>query len=241
MDALGLQDYIFIGTWLVNHNGAKAYRIAHPEYTGYFAAQNAADLLRQPRIRAEIERCKANACAKATLCVDDVVRDIQSVLMADSRELIEQRRHCCRYCHGVAHGYQRTPQQERDAWAAYLESVAYKEGKPFDPMGGIGYTTKREPHPECPECHGEGVLSTVMHDTRNLSQSAATLYAGTKPTANGIEVLTRSKDQARKDAAAYLGMNKETLLVKSSTVAVALTTTDPIEAANAYSQIMKAE
>lgn len=208
---LSAVDYIFVGEWLLHGNARRAFLVARPDYVGLYATELAWRMIKKPHIKAEIDRCIAASAKKVELTVEDVVQDIKYVLTADSRDLTEYRRGACRYCHGESHLYQRTPQEERNAYNLYLDSEACKKGIPFNRMGGIGYSPKAEPHKDCPECHGEGIMRVVASDTRTLGAAAAALYAGTKPTAHGVEILTRSKDQARKDAASFLGMGKLTL------------------------------
>lgn len=210
-DELSAIDYIYVGEYVLHGNSRKAFAAARPDYTGHYATELAWRMYKNPLIKAEIDRCRAAARDKAQLTADDVMRDIKNVLAADARELTEFLKGACRYCHGRDFKYQRTPQEERNAVALYLESDAIRRGIEFDPLGGVGYSPNKEPHADCPECHGKGVRSVVACDTRELSEAGAALYAGTKPTAHGVEILTRSKDQARKDAAAILGLNKATL------------------------------
>ena len=80
------------------------------------------------------------------------------------------------------------------------EAVAAEGG---DPDGEI----------KCPECGGDGVPFVWFADTRTLTGAARLLYAGVKRTRNGMEILTRNQDDALKNVAAYLGMNKGNLNV----------------------------
>lgn len=185
-------------------------------YSQRSAGQLGHELLKNHDVAAWVEREKARATSKVELCVEDVVRSIADVIKADPRELSETIIGACRYCHGEDHMYQCTPQEFRDRYAAWEQrerNPAKATGEPFQFLGGDGFKRYREPHPECPECEGDGVLHTRFKDTRKLSASAANLYMGVKQTASGIEILTRSKDKAIEQAAKYLGMNKEQLLV----------------------------
>lgn len=165
-----------------------------------------------PRVKAEIDRCRNHIVEKAKLEIYDVVVDIKKVLSSDGRELIQYVRGACRYCHGDSHLYQRRPSE--DAEALRLGN--------YDPMGGVGYDSRREPHPDCPECDGEGEMRTVAMDTRYLSPEGVAMYDGVKPTRNGIEVKMRSRDAARAAAAQYLGMNKLDLTLKDGRKATEL-------------------
>ncbi len=66
------------------------------------------------------------------------------------------------------------------AFAATVDH-AVDSGKPApDGMGGFGFDPKAEPHPDCPECGGEGMEDVHVADTRKLRGPAKVLYAGAK-------------------------------------------------------------
>lgn len=194
----------FIGEYLKDNAATAAIRRAG--YEGFYPGQEAYRMLNTPIVKAEIDRCRVQLVEKVHLGIEDIVQDIKSVLTADARELVDHVTGACRYCHGVHHRYQRTPQEDRDA--------QQKGG--YDPMGGIGFTPKKEPHPDCPECFGEGEMRVVSKDTRYLSKGALALYDGVKATRNGVEVKVRSRDAARIAGAQYLGMNKLDLTLNDS-------------------------
>jgi phage terminase small subunit len=133
-----------------------------------------------------------------------------SIARANPNDLIEGRRTCCRFCHGKSFGYQRTPAEmasAASAWEAHSEKAP--DGtplEPFDEQGGIGYDARKDPHPHCPECFGEGVVVVFVKDTRQLSAGARLLYAGVKETENGIEIEMRDQDAALLNVAKHLGM-----------------------------------
>ncbi|MBA3843508.1 MAG: hypothetical protein H0X39_13015, partial [Actinobacteria bacterium] len=133
----------------------------------------------------------------------------RQIATADQRELIEYRRTACRYCHGRSYDYQRTRGElakDRRAWESQ-QTRASKDN--FDEAGGDGFNATRDPHPECPECFGEGVERVYVHDTRRLSASALCLYAGVKVTKDGIEVKMHDQRATLVDIARHLGMFEE--------------------------------
>jgi hypothetical protein len=205
---------LFCREYVRDWNASRAYVAAGFSPNG--AGQSAHTLLKSPEVADWIEKHKAQITAKIDLKVEDVVRAITEVITADPRELTETRIGACRYCHGLDHQYQRTPQEFRDhvaAWERRENTPGKATGQPLNIQGGDGYKRFVEPHPECPECEGQGIAHTIIKDTRKLSASAARLYAGVKQGKHGIEVLTQSKDKAIEQAAKYLGMNKEQVLV----------------------------
>ncbi len=202
MEELSVQEWLFVGEYLRSGNASEAARVA--EMGGAWPGAEGWRILRIPKVRAEIDRCTIHACKAAELTVKTIVQDIVNVLTADTRELVEQRNGSCRHCWGVENRYQFKAQEWRDALI---------KDQNADPLGGTGYMRRIAPNPACPECEGEGVTYTVIHDSRDLSPEAAALYVGMRPTKNGIEVKMRCKDAARAAAAMYLGMNKQDLNV----------------------------
>lgn len=196
----------FVRSYVIDWNATRAYVAAGFSPNG--ADANASRLLNRPDVSAAVAKYKAERAAEHKLDVGLVVKSIVQVLTADPRELIEYRRGACRYCHGADHQYQRTPAEERAAQEAWMKALKKDPTAEFDYAGGVGFNPKKEPHPECPECHGEGIEYTYARDVRFVSADAAALYLGTKPTANGIEILMQDKAKARDQAARYLGMDK---------------------------------
>ncbi len=203
--------YVFIGEYLKDFNGSAAVqrgRALLGEKPHGFPQQEGWRLLQIPTIAAEVARSKKAILEKVQLSVADVVADIKNTLSSDPRNLVDHVRGCCRFCHGDGHSYQFTAAEMKRARTAHMRTRDFQAGVAFDEEGGIGYDPRIDPVDDCPECHGEGIMRIIAKDTRSLSDAEAQLYMGVKPTKHGTEIQMRSKDQARKDAALYLGMNK---------------------------------
>src|SRR5579862_4930078 len=172
-------------------------------------------LLANVRVAAAIAELMAERSKRTEITADQVLKQWWQIATADPNELIEYRRVCCRHCHGQGHKFQFTPaeslQRERD-WQVQAQK-ALAGGKeapaPLDPEGGSGYDARKAPHPECPECFGEGVEKHFVKDTRRLSPAARLLYAGVKITREGLEIKMRDQDGALVNVATHLGMFKE--------------------------------
>ena len=65
------------------------------------------------------------------------------------------------------------------------------------------------PHPDCPDCKGEGVGETFVKDTQVVTGDATLLYAGIKETQYGIEVKMHDQMTALNKVAEHLGMFKQ--------------------------------
>lgn len=117
---------------------------------------------------------------------------------------MEVKTGCCRCCHGEGHKFQRTLLEMNSDRERWLDKG--KDPSEFDEQGGIGFNPLLLPHPECPNCGGDGDARTVLKDTRHLSPSAAALYAGAKQTKDGIEIKMHSKLDALEKLAKHVGL-----------------------------------
>jgi phage terminase small subunit len=190
----------FVNEYCVDENATRAYIRAGYSEDG--AGQAAHKLLKNAEIQEAIAERMEELAVAASITPEWVVGQWAAIAKADPNALVQVRRVCCRHCHGYGHQYQWTE-------AEYTTAVdhAVDSGKPApDGMGGFGFDPKAEPHPDCPECGGEGIEDVHVADTRKLRGPAKVLYAGAKRTRNGIEILTRDKDAAVANLARYLGM-----------------------------------
>ncbi len=181
---------------------AAAKRAGYSEAT---AGQIGHALLKKVEIQVAVERRAAEIAAVAEVDAAMVVRELLDVATADVRELVSIYRDACRYCYGIDHRRQWT----RGEYESLLtDALAAGKSAP-DLAGGFGYDATREPHPDCPECHGRGVECLIATDTRKLSSKAAKLYAGAQQTKDGIKALARNQNEALMALGRYLVMFKE--------------------------------
>lgn len=205
----------FVREYLVDLCGTQA--AIRAGYSKRSAKEMAHELLQKPEIQAALQAAMAARAARVELEADDVLRDLLTIAKADPRELVEFRRSCCRYCWGKAHRYQRTAgemERDREAHQALVAAAKVKRKPapgPFDPKGGTGYHARKDPHPQCPECFGDGIGRTHLHDTRRISAAAARLYAGVKESKDGLEVRLRDQDGALVNLGRHLGIFKDKL------------------------------
>jgi hypothetical protein len=204
-----MNDWLFIGEYVKDWNASAAIKRAGIN-CGDFSRQDAYRRLQKPAVKREVERVRELTKKKIQLNTDLIINDILNVMTADPRELVEIVTESCRHCHGIDHLYQFTLNEWRRK-----ELECAMSGKPApNPLGGIGFNPLRDPHPDCPECHGQGITVEKLKDVRDLSPAAAALYIGAERTKNGLKVNMRSKDAARDAAAKILGINKETHILK---------------------------
>lgn len=195
----------FVDEYLVDNNATQAAIRAKysPDTAGAIGHEN----LKKPEIQAAIAIARKAQQERTQITADRVVTEAWNILTADARELVEVKIGCCRHCYGVGHRSQRTVGEmnaDRERWL--------DEGKPideFDEQGGIGFNPLLQPHPECPECWGDGNPRTVLKDTRYLSTKAAALYAGAKEGKYGIEVQLHDKAAAMEKLFKHLGLYEQ--------------------------------
>lgn len=190
----------FVNEYCVDENATRA--AIRAGYSENGAGVQGHELLKNIKIKEAIAERKEELAVAASITPEWVVGQWAAIAKADPNALMQVRRVCCRHCHGYGHQYQWTE-------AEYSAAVdrAVDSGKPApDGMGGFGFDPKADPHPDCPECGGEGTEDVHIADTRKLRGAEKVLYAGAKRTRNGIEILTRDKDAAVNNLARYLGM-----------------------------------
>jgi len=210
----------FVNEYLIDLNGTQAaIRAGYSEKT---AGVQASQLLAKLNIQAAIAKAQKERAERTGITADRALSEVWKIVTADPRELVQVKVGCCRHCWGEGHRYQRTVGEMN----ADREQHATKGLSPadFDEKGGIGFDSLRLPHPECPQCGGDGQARTVLADTRNLSPLAQALYAGAKQGKYGIEVQMHSKMDAIEKVFKHLGLYKEDNTQKTDALATLLHT-----------------
>ena len=208
----------FCEQYLIDLNATQA--AIRAGYSAKTAGPHAGELMADPRIKAEIQRLADARSADLSIEAKDVLRILWDIATADPNEIVQHRRACCRYCHGKGHRDQRTPAEREQAEAAHesrIENLRASGKEPserdavFDEAGGVGFDPRKDPHPDCPECHGEGVADVFVPDTRVLTGAARTLYAGVKQTKDGIEIKMHDRTRAAELVGKHLRLFTEKL------------------------------
>lgn len=195
---LSAREARFVMELAADDNASAAY--VRAGYSAKTANVNSAALMAKHSIQAATARVRAKIADRAGYSAQEALQFAADVLRADPRELVEYRRGCCRFCHGKGHLYQYTAGEMESERKKHDAHVARRQGRNkdyedpgFNEMGGAGFDASLDPHPECPDCAGEGIGRTVLKDTRNLSREAAALFAGVKVTKDSIEVKMHDK------------------------------------------------
>jgi hypothetical protein len=191
LEGLTPKQTAFVNEYLVDYNGTQAaIRAGYSEDSaGAIATEN----LRKPLIRIALQRRMDALADAAAVDATLVISELYQLAMADPRELSRIEIDCCRNCNGIEHKYQWTmPEYERALDEALVVGMPAPELK-----GGFGFDPRREPHPECPGCHGRGVPTVIVSDSRKLSKAAAKLMATVLQRKDGtIESKLRDQDAA---------------------------------------------
>lgn len=163
------------------------------------------ELLKNADVAEAIAQRQEDVAIAAGITQESVLRLYYQIATADPAELCRVDTDCCRFCWGTGYAYHWTEAEYQAATEKAIEG-----GKtPPDGMGGFGFDPRRDPNPDCPECHGHGVEEVRISDTRKLKGSARRLFAGVKRTKNGIEVQMRDQDNALDKLARYIGLDVE--------------------------------
>lgn len=171
-------------------------------YSEGYAQRVAAELLDDPRVQTAIAERQRMIADLANVDAAWVLQQWVQLASADPTRVVKLRRLCCRYCHGAGHAYQWTPRE----FAEHAAKAMTEGLPPPSPDGGLAYDRLKDPHPNCPECRGEGVEDLHIEDMRFLTGPERLLVAGVKQTREGIEVKFRDQDGALRLIAEHLGM-----------------------------------
>ncbi|WP_275289167.1 terminase small subunit [Halomonas elongata] len=170
-------------------------------YSKKTAGRTGHENLKKPEIASAIQERMNDRSKRTQITADKVLERWWEIATADAGELTQVRHGCCRYCHGDDHQFQWKDEEE------FARAMANAEfGKEPNDAGGYGFRDFNLPHPNCPQCGGEGVPRVYAEDTRKLTGSAKLLFAGVKQTKDGLEVKMHDQSKALENVARHLGM-----------------------------------
>ncbi len=169
-------------------------------------------LAASPSFQRQLDAAQSRRSHYTQIYGENVLRRLWQAYAFDARRMIELRRVCCRFCHGLDHRYQFTPEELRQATQTHLQQqMRLPEPRvPFDDQGGLGYDRWADPHPDCPECAGQGEHAVYLHDTRDYTPSEALMYLGVKVNKdNSVQLLLRDLNQIESKLMDHLGLGKQ--------------------------------
>lgn len=181
------------------------------------AQVNGSRMLRSASVKAAIAKGMEERQKRVNIAHDDIIRRLWGIVTADTNELIEHRRDCCRHCYGKKFEFQWIDKDEWErAVAAETAQAADDKRQPQlpDNAGGYGFDQHKLPNEDCPRCGGEGKPYVHIHDSRLLSGGARLLYEGVEQTQHGIKLKMADKGAAMEKLMRHLGMFNDKLTLK---------------------------
>jgi phage terminase small subunit len=204
----------FVDEYLIDLNGTQA--AIRAGYSAKTANEQGARLLANVSISAIIKARQQERSERTEITQDMVLNRFWKIATADPRKLIEYRREACRYCYGLNHAYQWIDEAEYIEYAMHHGDMDANDPGFRDSSGGYGFNPTITPHAKCPKCFGRGTGEVAPHDTRNLDEESALLYAGVKVTKDGLEIKMHDQLKALENVARHLGMFTDKQEVKHS-------------------------
>lgn len=193
---------VFVEAYVATLNATEAAIRAGYGVTG--AGARGHILISRPDLKPIIDWMIANDIRELGLTKERVRAKIEAMANADTNELVELRRVCCRYCHNDEHVYMETPAEYRKRKADYDNEMARAEANGLAPALHpvwddtiiVGFNGLLEPDPKCPECFGIGAERLIYKDTRYLSPEGRAIYAGAHWGKDGLVVKSYSAENA---------------------------------------------
>lgn len=204
----------FCVNFIVSGDEVQAYKETFQKKSGYVArtAKRDAAAFKKTHQRYISERLallSREALRAKRLDAKAVLERIAQIAFADVTEVAKVRRVNCRYCWGPRFRYQMTPAEYDGQCAdAFIEAQIKKTDyvAPEKPPGGLNFVISRPPHPDCPECAGEGVAELFVQDFSKVSEDVKPLIAGVEHTRYGIKVSFHSQTSALETLAKSFGL-----------------------------------
>lgn len=203
---------LFIRQYLIHKNASRAYLEAGFE-GGIYTRQNAHRLLTSDYVQGRLAEEQARALDELDVKVDQVFTRLKHIAFGDIAQITQYKVGACRYCHGVGHAYQWRDIAEYQAELELAIAESDRSGKPVkyphSQDGGFGYSRNLPPHPECPQCDGDGIPRIVFKDTRLMTEAERALFAGVEQTQHGIKYRFEDRMAAIERLAEHLQFYKK--------------------------------
>lgn len=179
-------------------------------YVAKTAAKDARAFLFDKNVAERLALMSREALRMKRLDAQAVLERIAQMAFADVTEAVKLRRVNCRYCWGTKFKRQATQAEYEDACtdAFVAAQMAGKDEyeQPEPPPGGLGFRANRPPHPDCPECCGEGHEEVFLQDFDKLSDDVKPLIAGVEHTRYGVKVLFHDQAKSLETLAKCFGL-----------------------------------
>jgi phage terminase small subunit len=204
------QEERFLRHWVSHSYGKPKWSAVAAGYPEVTAQHKAWGLLSQARIQNRLAEIERELFQSTNIDAETLFREVvtQNLRLARARVPVQVWNPPCRYCHGDNHEYQRTHAEFERDWKSHINKpikLSRHSGKPiripiFDPEGGSGYDETLPPHPDCPECRGEGDTKhpiVKIKDSRFFTAEERELFHGAEMTKAGVKTIWKDQAHAR--------------------------------------------
>lgn len=206
--ALDEKEKLFVHEYLQDFNASRASKIVGYKYP--------ISLKNLPNCYEVVKKLVAYRCHQLALNPNQVLNLWAQMIAWDANELSRMWVHCCPVCWAQNVPAQSTITaiyQERLKWEdneSKLEAtVEGYRARPFPEDKYEEWDKRKEPNPDCPNCHGNGFSEVVYGDTKNLSPIGKIMYNGVTVGKGGVNFILMSKENALKNLATALELFRE--------------------------------
>lgn len=209
-DPLCERQKAFCRHFAFSYNGTQAAISAG--YSPKSARFIASDQLTKPNIQAKIQELRAQRAEEISQSENELIARWGKIVTGDPSEVVSIRRCACRYCHGTDHAFQWRTDREFESGVLEFENLPDKrKAKTLEPSdsGGFGYRRTLDPHPDCPECDGDGHTYVHITPTDELSDTGKAMLQSVQQTPHGIKVTLASRTDALKELSKIKGIYKQ--------------------------------
>lgn len=204
----------FCEIYIATGNEVHAYRkvfYGRDSFIAKSAKSDASAFLRSVDVRNTLALKTRAALRPYRLEGKAVLDRLAQIAFANITEVVKVRRVNCRHCWGKKFKYQYTPgEYDQMCVDSFIDAQNKKTEaawtKPPVPEGGLKFDATRKPHPDCPECRGEGYAETFIEDFDKISDDVKPLIASVENTKYGLKVTFHSQTQALETLAKCFGL-----------------------------------
>lgn len=202
------KEKLFVHEYLQDFNASRASKIVGYKYP--------ISLKNLPNCYEVVKKLVAYRCHQLALDPNQVLNLWAQMIAWDANELSRVWVHCCPVCwaknvpaqmSAMAINHWRLKWEDKES---KLEAtVEGYTARPFPEDKYEVWDKRKEPNPDCPECHGNGDSEIVYGDTKNLSPIGKIMFNGVTQGKLGLNFILMSKENALKNLATALELFRE--------------------------------
>ena len=211
----------FVFSYLASGDEVAAFKEAFKDSKNFVARnakRDARALLLDKDVASRLAMASREALRMKRLDAKAVLERIAQIAFADVTSVAKVRRVNCRHCWGKGFKRMGTQGEHDEACMRAIVQAQVKGLNEYEepplPPGGLGFDGKRPPHPDCPECFGEGIAEVHLADFDKVSDDVKPLISNVKEGKYGIEVGFHSQTEALKILANCFGLMQPDVAVQ---------------------------